>query len=449
MVDINTLPVKIFSVVEGDAFLYEAVTNKIFRLEQAETFDDQELIARFIRESKISAQFLEPPKFSLTFDEYRRTLEKKTSRLILEVTRRCNMRCDYCVYSGKFQGRRSHENFDMSRDTLERAIKFYAAHSSNVRKGSISFYGGESLLRVDEIFHAINYAAQLMPEKNLSFAIATNGLLLNDKIFSRLANLPNVALNVTLNGSSHDKHRRTIDGKATREILLDKLNAAKKNFPQVWKNQIGLLCNYADFAELKAQRNFYLHAFGKMPLLINPIVPPNFCEFLNDDNEKISAREELADAYFREGDDFLAAYFRVPVAVIHDRPIFASPRSFFNSCIPFVNRIFVTADGRFQICTETIELDDLGNLDDGFNFSALKKIFDAAEKIFADSDCRRCWAQRLCPACLKDFLSGEGYLQQIDSAFCKRIRAALLCDLKLYCRLSCYRRDLLKRLIDC
>lgn len=446
MADINTLPVKIFSVDEGDAFLYEAVTNKIYRIERAGNFDEEELLARFVRAGAVSEKILDAPKFSLPFDEYCRSLENKLPQLTLEVTRRCNMRCSYCIYSGKFQGRRSHENFDMSHDTMERAIKFYAAHSEELGKNGITFYGGEALLCTEEIFHAIDFAVRLMPEKKLSFAIATNGLLLDEEIFLRLADNPNVALNITLNGPPHDKNRRTIDGKGTLGIVLAKLDTAKKNFPRVWQDQIGFLCNYADFDELAAQREFYLHVVEKMPLLINPIVPPNLADLLSD-GAGISAREELADTYIREGDPFLSAYFRVPVAVIHDRPLFTSPCSFFNSCIPFVNRIFVTADGRFQICTETTELDGLGDVDSGFNFATLKKLYDDVEKIFADSDCRSCWAQRLCPACLKDLLTGTGDLCPIDSALCERFRASLLCDLKLYCRLAYHHRALLEDLI--
>lgn len=449
MTDFDALPVKIFSIIEGDTFLYEAITNKIFRIERTNNFDEEELLARFVRNGSISAQILDAPKFSVPFEEYRHNLEKNLRQIIFEVTRRCNLRCSYCVYSGKFSGRRTHENFDMPRETLERAINFYATHTTAANKGSISFYGGESLLRADEIFHAIDYAERIMPEKKLQFAISTNGLMLDDKIFSQVTKKPNVTLNVTLNGSPQDKYRRTVDGKGTLKTLLDKLDIAKKNYSQVWENQIGFLCNYADFEELTAQRNFYLKDVRKMPILINRIVPPDFADLLSNDNKEIFAREELADTYIRESDSFLAAYFRVPIAVIHERPIFNdSTRSFINSCIPFANRFFVTADGRFQICTETTELDELGDLESGFNFATLKKIYDKAEKIFVDSDCRRCWAQRLCPACFKDFLTADGNICSPNLAWCRRLCATLLCDLKLYCRLAYYHRDLLKRLID-
>ena len=230
--------------------------------------------------------------------------------------------------------------------------------------------------------------------------------------------------------------------------MLEKLNTVKKNFPQVWKNQIGFICNYADFIELKTQRNFYLNLADKMPLLINPIVPPNLDEFFSNGDEKVYGRDELADIYFREGDMFLTSYFRVAVAVIHDRAIFVTPHSLINSCIPFINKILVTATGHFQICTETVELDDFGDVYNGFNFTRLKKLYDDTEKIFFDSNCRMCWAQRLCPACLKDFLTADGNVKMIDKIFCERIRLSLLSDLKLYCRLAYYRRDLLKQILN-
>ena len=438
---------KIFSIEEGENFLYEAYTNKIFRLECADNSEVQKLVAGFVRRGEISAQILDSPKFSISFAEYQQILKKKMSTLILEITRRCNMRCNYCVYSGKFPGRRAHENFDMPRETLERAIKFYAKHSEGLKEGDITFYGGEALLRDDEIFYAIEYAQKIMPQKKMSFAISTNGLLLNEKIFSRLEKMPNVALNVTLNGPAQDKYRRTIDGKATLKILLDNLISVQKFFPTVWENQIGFLCNYANFEELDAQQKFYLNVVDKMPLLINQIVPPNFIELLSKSDEFFSVLEKFANDYLRTGDAFLAAYFRVPIAVIHDRPIFSSPRSFINTCLPFVNRIFVTAEGNFQICTETPELDGLGNLDNGFNFTVLKKIYETAENFFCDSNCRRCWAQRLCPVCFKDFLKEDGNFKTIEAALCDRIRSVTLSNLKLYCRLSYYRRDLLEKLI--
>lgn len=433
---IDELPVKIFSVGDNRKFLYEAVTNKIFKVENNNSLADKDLISALASDKKISSDILATPKYSASFAEYCQVLKNRLPRLILEVTRQCNMRCSYCVYSGKFSGRRNHQNFKMSRKVLERAIDFYAEHSRDLGTGNISFYGGEALLCADEVFHAVEYATCAMPKKKLSFTISTNGLLLDKNIYHKLTEYPNVFLNITLNGSPHDKYRRSVEGKGTLKIILHNLDELKKDFLDVWENQVGFICNYATFEELMAQRNFYLNVVKKMPLLINPIVPPNFSEMLSMIPEKISAREKIMEVYLAEGDEFLESFFKVSLAVIHERPIFPhDSKTFINSCIPLSNGVFVTADGDFQICTETTDLSALGNVNCGYNFGTLKTFYDAIEKSFEESNCRKCWAQRLCYACCKDFITDKGKVQPITKNYCEKIRADILSDLMLYCRI--------------
>ena len=55
---------------------------------------------------------------------------KRLSQLILQVTQQCNLRCEYCAYSGIYEGNRTHANKNMDFETAKQAIDFFLAHST-------------------------------------------------------------------------------------------------------------------------------------------------------------------------------------------------------------------------------------------------------------------------------------------------------------------------------
>jgi len=74
-------------------------------------------------------------------------LARRLQRLTLQVTQDCNLRCDYCSYSGTFRTR-SHSKKVMSFETARKAIDYVLSNSIDEERLSIGFYGGEPLLEV-------------------------------------------------------------------------------------------------------------------------------------------------------------------------------------------------------------------------------------------------------------------------------------------------------------
>jgi len=68
------------------------------------------------------------------------------NQLILEITQRCNFRCRYCAFSGRYLYSRTHANVSMPFEIAKKSIDFFSSlvHSRNYRNKSvsISFYGG-------------------------------------------------------------------------------------------------------------------------------------------------------------------------------------------------------------------------------------------------------------------------------------------------------------------
>lgn len=95
--------------------------------------------------------------------------------LVLEVTRRCNMRCDHCL-------RGEAQNMDMTERVVRRSLK-------GVRRIShVTFTGGEPTLNVP----IIRYFMRQLKSRNIelgSFYIATNGLEPSKRIIHMLVDL--------------------------------------------------------------------------------------------------------------------------------------------------------------------------------------------------------------------------------------------------------------------
>lgn len=79
-----------------------------------------------------------------------RYLHSSVESITLQVTQQCNLKCNYCPYSGSYYNR-EHSNRHMSFETAKQAIDFYIAHSFDIPVAHIGFYGGEPLIEYDYI----------------------------------------------------------------------------------------------------------------------------------------------------------------------------------------------------------------------------------------------------------------------------------------------------------
>lgn len=85
-------------------------------------------------------------------------LKRKVHILILQITQNCNLRCEYCLYSGGYKTRK-HQNKRMNWITAKEAIDFLKAHSNEKKKVYIAFYGGEPLLEFELIPKILDHSS--------------------------------------------------------------------------------------------------------------------------------------------------------------------------------------------------------------------------------------------------------------------------------------------------
>ena len=137
-------------------------------------------------------------------------LQSKVGQLVLQVTQNCNLRCDYCVYSGKYITR-GHTNKRMNYETAKKAIDFLKEHSVEKERVIIGFYGGEPLLEFELIKKCVKYARKELKGKQINFALTTNATLLNDEIINYFIE-HSFIVTVSIDGPKemHDDLRRII-----------------------------------------------------------------------------------------------------------------------------------------------------------------------------------------------------------------------------------------------
>ena len=92
--------------------------------------------------------------------------------LVLNVTDQCNLRCEYCIYSGNYEGQRVHGTESMTTDTASSAIDIFMTKS--VESPHILFYGGEPLIASDLIHFVVDYVNGNYAEKKTRFGMTTN-----------------------------------------------------------------------------------------------------------------------------------------------------------------------------------------------------------------------------------------------------------------------------------
>ncbi|WP_292460972.1 radical SAM protein [Methanothermococcus sp.] len=128
--------------------------------------------------------------------------------LILKITNRCNLNCIYCYANNNDNNSNIDDNNnsnnnndrdnsckkDMDFKTAKNAIDYILKTDHNLK---IQFTGGEPLLNFKLIEDIVNYCNKAHTNKNISYAVQTNGTLLNEEIIEKIKKL-NINIGVSI-----------------------------------------------------------------------------------------------------------------------------------------------------------------------------------------------------------------------------------------------------------
>lgn len=330
----------------------------------------------------------------------------------------------------------------MSLDTMLRSIDFYVEHNRKYPSASISFFGGEALLRFDDIRCAVAYAEERIQGKPLDFNISTNGVLLTAEVADWLAAHPSVLLTCTVNGPYHDLYRRTPKGEGSLDRILHNLTYVRIHYPKVWKEQIKFLANVDKESDTFDMLDFYKKEFDRPPKMITMI------DWNGHAPDRAISSTTYADIlrridFSREG--VVRDYYKDTLLPLRKRGVDRNAATAcIGSCFPCTANLFVRADKTLGYCERVSNQMAIGNLETGFDEMRLRDAYEKIQSLYAKK-CMTCWAQRLCQLCLASIVDNGGQIIDcIPEMRCAAQKRNIGNNLVLYCKLIEENPDLLQ-----
>lgn len=429
----------IYDSVVNDA---TEVTDKFYQQAKENKLDlsDSEIFKEYSKLKKLGYYPERENSISYLNDELLEVLlDRSISKLTLQVTQACNLRCKYCAYSDNNGMERKHTAKNMAWYTAKKALDFFHTHSIDSRFITIGFYGGEPLLNFDLIKKSILYSEQIFEGKPLLFSMTTNATLLTEDVLCFLEKR-DVALTISLDGPKQlNDMNRVFESSdiSTFDIVKEKLeNIFEKHKRLLTHLSINMVLDPAYPYEQ------YQKIYSEIPGLHNIIVRASP---VSDDNLTIKhtycneyiQQTEYAKFIYRIVDigkkssmkalnqtNILSNSFRQTFSqikrMIGPNVHITSPAG---PCIPAFDKLFVDSDGKFLPCEKVPEILpelNIGDVDAGYDMDRIRNLVMLPE--LTRNECEKCWCFNMCGACVKYCVDKEGISKTARLSFCKMSR---------------------------
>ncbi len=377
-------------------------------------------------------------------------LQRKVSKITLQVTQDCNFRCKYCIYSEETNNKqRIHTQESMSLETAKEAIDFLLTHSIDSNDINISFYGGEPLLAFDLIKDIVRYADKVFKGKKISHNMTSNGTLLDEEKIDFLIE-HDFSLMISLDGPKeiNDLNRIYPDGSGTYDSAMEKIRLVQEKYPD-YADKLSISMVMDPSNDFDCINSIELKGEDFKPLNLNAsiidtdYVYDNPLEYSEDyiwkfeyniflalmsywgryPMEKISSisksvvQRTLNDSYKFEG---------VPDIKKVDIP--SGP------CIPGQMRLFSDINGNLFPCervSETSEAMKIGTLKEGFDLEQIDYLLNFSR--LTEKECKDCWAFRYCNQCAKKADDGTKKMsRELKLRHCKESKSIAYSEIMKY-----------------
>ena len=356
--------------------------------------------------------------------EIQKKLMSERSHLILGVTEACNFRCSYCVFSGKYAGWRHHSNQMMDWKVAHKAIDEFLAHSGDSKDVTISFYGGEPLLNISLIRKCVSYIRERISDRDVGFALTTNGFLLKGDMAKFLAT-EKFAFRVSLDGPKHihDQRRSLKDGTGTWEHIIANIKKFLQEYPEYKTNGLmGFNTVVTPPINMTELENFFSDCdclTDDIGLSVNWILTQgsSYIESLAPEDRRVGDIDTLYEKYLvnlengKINDNFKSIPFKVQAGIFQRSFLDIYKRGYnppdqnllpkyfcpLPTCVPGIPRLFVASDGNYYTCERCtpVELMRIGNVQEGVNVSRVQHLLEEFVDLSKD-ECRFCWCLPTC-----------------------------------------------------
>jgi uncharacterized protein len=339
----------------------------------------------------------------------------RISSVTLQLTQQCNLRCSYCSYSGNYHNTRVHSSERMSFEIARKAIDMMLANSRECGSLHLGFYGGEPLLEFDLLKKCVEYITSHVNGKKLTFGISTNGTLLNNEIVTFFRE-HNFTLSISLDGSKeeHDVNRKFANGQGSFNMIFDNISSIKQWYPDYMDNvhilttinpkmDLGCVLEYFKTDEIFSDTYIIMGTVNTMGLISEYSIEEKytltrryeFFKFLMMLTGKLD-KKYVSSLFMRE----LGNYKSISQDLHRHIPL-SEKTHHGGPCMPGIQRLFVSADGKLFPCekvSETSEYCCIGHVNTGFDTQKMQCILNIGH--VTEKECKSCWNLRRCSICV-------------------------------------------------
>jgi len=342
-------------------------------------------------------------------------LDHKVRMLVLQITQNCNLRCDYCAYSGLYDNR-THCDKNMPLETAKKALDYLFSHSDEIDEMVyIGFYGGEPLLRFDFIKECINYIDENYPDRAVKYSMTTNGTLLTVDVAKYLTER-DFSLTISLDGSreTHNANRKFPNGEGSFDIIMnnikkineiDPLFIHKLRFNTVLNPKVdyGTISNYFSTEDIVCQANVVLSYIERINCKEDIVFAD---EFVNESRysflktilimlKRLKGVEIPNHAYS------MKSFLHKDYEILSKNSVGLTKKCHHSGpCIPGSARLYVTVEGKLFSCEKASDTSysmNIGDLDHGVDLDKAVELMNIGK--LNEEKCKRCWAFSWCTLC--------------------------------------------------
>lgn len=406
-------------------YVYDRHTNTLVKLdedeyqelllvEQGELSCEKSLVIRKYQESGLFTpnviEKIEHPA-STIIEQYMGT---RLNQLTLQVTQQCNLRCDYCAFSGIYEKNRLHTSQRMSLETAKKAIDFFFMRNRVLSSVTVGFYGGEPLLEFELIKQCVEYSKSCVEGKRINFNMTTNGTLLTDEIANYLVE-NDFSLSISLDGSKeeHDANRKFADGSGSFDIVIRNIKRIKRRYPE-FINRVIIMTTVNPYMDLGCVIDYFSaeEIFNDKQIMFNTMTEIGLGKELSYDEKffKIRNYEYIKMLFSLVGkldDEYISPLFArsrnikmQKLRLLHNHQVLPPIAHHGGPCLPGMQRLFVRTDGTFFPCERVNDEQNyfrIGALDDGFDIAKMRAILNIGS--ITESECKKCWNLIHCSLC--------------------------------------------------
>lgn len=459
-------PLLTFFSTDQSHYIYDTSSNKILKTEKDRWRELKNLYEKGelqkeehlnLYQDKNLMQDVEVEKleFETDRDKIKEKLNSGMSRLVLNITSRCNMRCNYCQYSEAYPDIvLNKEKKDMDTGTIESSLDLFKRRTSDQDEEDlkeISFYGGEPLVNFKAIKHAVKEAKKRFGEE-IDFKVVTNGILLKEEIAEFLYN-QNFQIQVSLDGDkeTHNENRVLPDDQPSFSIIKENLEKLRQKDEEYYKEKVIFNATLTPPYELLKINEFFSN---------NPLTKDNDCFFnfvkqestsldwdfsIRESEEYQKKKEKLKELFINaaldkepEREKIAYRFFYKTLRNIYSRKISTLENTYkpLGTCIAGIKNLFVDVKGNIYPCEKAAPAYKMGSvLKEGFsNERSLNMLDNFTEQMV--NKCKRCEALRLCRSCYAKVSHGPKPIDKDKRGrTCNKTKERMKEGLELYCKI--------------